>query len=463
MSGSFSSRSLSGLTIFTLSLLLLIAALTLFGNSLISVRLNEMDILLENAARNSEQNRGFLITAKLRQLQRRLKRLGESEDDFLREVKINQVVEFEYNNGLYRTRDQGYPLARFLTGLVRVLLGKPWSLTARRPLKNLTLQQAYILELKKDYPGAIQRYEKTQQEGRHKGTAIEDYIRLHLVFCYAMLGQYDTAVDQCTPLISGETDQETRMIAEELLDFLVSARKQWASIQKEGGSLLARAEAAYYYRDFKTATRLLKQALAGKRAAQRAQARYLLGRCHEDQGRLKQAIREYTEVMLIDMNSFWAKQANRRLFMVGRFYEKNKRLVRIARDNSRGYRDEKFFRKVEHIINALPQPEAKGGKKEIPGQGNKITKKMEEDLERLSFAARERLKGLNSAQRKEVKLLAKHYKEVVSIAMRDGNVFVGAIIKQNANRVTAATVFGTLSLQRSDIRNIRLLYRTPAR
>jgi len=412
---------------------------------------------MENAAIQKNQNRAFLIRSKIKVLRQRMENLKETAADFLSESRMQQIINVEQSEKTTAKDKSGFVLSRFFVGIIRTIMGKPWSLISKPIEKHDELEKAYLYEISRRYEQSIQVYEQLVKQKKYKDSSIKDYIQLHLAYCYTMLGQYSYSKSIYLSLLNSAGKKEIRELALNLLDFLIYSEKKLALLLKTGLTSLTRAERLYYYRDFKKAQKLLKKYVKNKRAYNRQKAVYLLGRCEEEQGQLKKALMTYTEVILIRDNTFWAKMANRRLFIIGKFYRKNKKLTSFAKKKSSSYHDDAFFKKVDAIVKAVPETENTNKRSVISKKNRIVSSSLEKRLKQLSTKKKKKI-IIPVAYQKAVKLLSKHYRVINRIVMKDGNVFIGSIIKRDAVKITVATVFGFIPLRKKDIRSIIVIF-----
>jgi TonB family protein len=72
-------------------------------------------------------------------------------------------------------------------------------------------------------------------------------------------------------------------------------------------------------------------------------------------GENEEATREYHAVIRNDSSRRWAKQANRRMIMLGEFYETRKKVAQEARKRLDEYQDQLFGEKVEELAGLVSE------------------------------------------------------------------------------------------------------------
>jgi len=450
-----SKKQIKSLFNLFIPIIIILILLFIFGSSIIKERFKDMDILLEKASLLQNRNRAFLINSKIKLLKQRIKAMKESSSDFISESKMQQIINFE-NNSNIKTKTKDTNITRKLIAFIRLLMGKPSNIRSNPIKENGELEKGYLFEVSRHYAKAILIYENLLKKNKNRISKINNYLHLHLGFCYAMLGQYEESKKIYLNLIKSTNKKDIKTIALNLLDFFIDAEKRITTYLKNSIDPVSQAERLYYFRDFKNAEKLLNNYLLGKKKKQAQKAKYLLGRCLEEQGNLKKALSVYIESILLNQKSFWAKMSNRRLFIIGKIYEKNKKLTRIAKKTSINQNDNIFIRDIERLVEALPNPKIKD---KITGK-KLLSKKMENDLTKLHTSKKNNsLKSLPKSYQKSVSLLSKHYKTIHCITMKDGNVFIGSIIKKGTTKTTIATIYGYISLGKIDIKSSKIIYR----
>lgn len=227
------------------------------------------------------------------------------------------------------------------------------------------------------------------------------------------------------------------------------------------------------------------------------------GRSNEEIGRTKAAIKDYRKTISINPRTQFAKNANRRLYLLGAFYEGDTALQKESKKNAVKLGDKKFIEKSEKLAKvtdsqrvaklsddeatkttvafieeeiadlkeekpsikeekkteekkeekqvAVVEPEKKVEKKKTEKRRPKKEAKTKPPKKNQTKLPKKKLTdpSLSRTQRKQ--LLIKKYKKVDKIFTQDGNVFVGAVIKENSSKITIVTVFGVIRVPQEKV------------
>lgn len=437
-----------GILSLLLAATLLTAVLALFGRVLMEERLGDLETNLEHLSTQQYQDRAFLIVSKIKLLRQRMTNPRETAQDFVDEYKVQRLVSLD-NASL---RDGAGPLPRRmffpLVSFIRVLMGKPPVLPGTDNTRDNDLESAYLHELKRQYMKAAGLFQRILDSGRYANTLKEDYLRLHIGFCLTMAGQYKEGRKQYAGILDKGEKTELKSLALELIDFSLLSENRINSILGDKGSLLDKAEEHLRFHNIPEALRLVQEHRK-RQTGERERALYIKGRCHEEQGEIQQAITAYTDILLIDMDSYWARLANRRLYIIGQIYHRNDRLRDMALKNSRDhYKEEDLFNKVSSILRT-------DGKEPQSGLNPATADK----LLRLEKKSMQKTDAIPAAYRTQVTILARQYTIVQIVSMKNGMKLVGSIISQDAKNLTLATVNGIHTLPMDEVVGTAVLYR----
>lgn len=444
---SFSSRK-RGIPALLITTILLTVLLTIFGKSLIEERLSDMEGLLEYASRQQIRDRTFLITSKITLLRKRMNNPKETKQDFVNEFKMQRILALDNKPVRSNTRTSFFSP---MTGLIRKLMGKPATIPKPGIKKDPLLEKAYLEELKRKYTLAADLFRKVIVDGRYTGTLKEDYIRLHIGFCLTMAGDFRGSRGQYVKLLKRGKESGLKTLALELLDFSILSEIRINKLAGKQISALDKAEEHLRLHNIPTAITLIKQHLKIQARLQRDRALYLLGRCLEEMGNLKSAITSYADVLLMNMNTYWARMANRRLYIIGEVYYRNRKLRELARKNSRErYKEDDLFRKVTSIL-----------RQETPAKEKQsaLNPKLTAKLKKITENKKRKTPALSENVKTQVKILARRYTVIRMFFMKNGMRLVGSILSGSATHSKLATVNGVVSLPKAEIVRSVILFR----
>jgi len=180
---------------------------------------------------------------------------------------------------------------------------------------------------------------------------VRSTVLLHRGFCYGLTGKYDESVKDLK-LITGRDEYyntENWNVAWKLLEEIKKLKKRTEVVKKMEISDQDKGKEMYLLGNYQNAINLLNKHLEKetKSDKNKSESRYFLGRASEDAGKMDEAIRQYSNILKNSPTSAWAKKANRRLYLMGKFYTENKELAKAAQANSKFFRDSSFIKEIE--------------------------------------------------------------------------------------------------------------------
>ncbi|MCX7727157.1 MAG: TonB family protein, partial [Chitinispirillaceae bacterium] len=159
---------------------------------------------------------------------------------------------------------------------------------------------------------------------------------------------YDKAKQIYEQVINNYSETEAGIIAWKLLDFINSIEKERQETEKSRLSIIEKAKKAYLLMDFRNAIKNYSIFLSQPQSIDKeVEARFFKGRSHEEIGETDEALLEYRAVIKKDLSKKWAREANRRLLMLGEFYEQQKDIAEEAKRQLEAYQDEVLIKNIE--------------------------------------------------------------------------------------------------------------------
>lgn len=358
------------------------------------------------------------------------------------------------------------------------------------------LEDAYFMESISAFPEAISLYEKVRKVF-HPDSYEHRFAAFHEAFCFAVTGDTKKALNLLKKVFIGRQD-----------DLALSARKFYAFIQetqklqKSIARLKPSAEKAEKYMKIGDHLNALKT-IEKMRPEKRTQKVALLkATALESLGLHKAAILRYRK--LAQSNSEYAKEANRRLFILGQKIN-DKKIIRESIRNGYRLRDNNFIEKSQSIATIIPQRDKEKLKAEkiskysiketdssIPDityqkykeeagittiakveppksekkkASNKPAKKPDENSinEKAFKALQPDADGVSASVMRRVlntmltipereKVLRDNYPNQTEIITMDNNRLVGPIIEASGKEIRIVTVYGIMRLKRSQIK-----------
>jgi TonB family protein len=180
-------------------------------------------------------------------------------------------------------------------------------------------------------------------------------IMVHQAFCYSMISNYDKAKSVYENVINMYPSTEAGILAWKLLDFIQSMEKERVTVATSNVNSLEKAKQYYLLMDFKNAIKQYSKIVDQSETSSLGEAHFYKGRSHEELGETEDAIVEYKLVAKMDSKADWGRQANRRLLMLGEFYEKQKSISDEAKKQLEKYQDQQFLKNMEVYSNFVPK------------------------------------------------------------------------------------------------------------
>jgi hypothetical protein len=319
-------------SIRALPILLFLLFAIFFNTNLVTVRMSELNYLLEDASGAQEVMNNSSIVGRFELLKRRLEH-GESQvDSYALEARIQALTAPRRSPGsdspaaiapLVR------PLRAFLNGL-RFVLGKPPIHPESENATLSALEVAYLGERSRSYRLALQEY-RGVLPAIPIGTDLRATALLHVAFCESMLNRTVNARAILTDVISENPGKEQSRVAWKLLGFLDLLDEKRSAALRGTTTDLDRARQAYLLVDYSTSIDLLTGFIITHRNDPRlGEAFYFRGRSHEELGELVPAIDDYRTVISYPAAGTWTREAQRRLFLLGTVYGQGDKVARDA-------------------------------------------------------------------------------------------------------------------------------------
>jgi TonB family protein len=343
------------LRIFLVLLLLVLTAL--FNVGLIDIRIEEMSYLLGKIASGQDVSNSLGIIGKYELIKRRMQYGEENNSNYELEAKVQALSSGEKlsdKQGTLQKAVYRVPV-RFTLNVIRVMLGKE-IINAKEEDKVLNvLEIGYFWERNRKYSEAIKVYDQVLAQ-TNTAPEIKAAVMIHKAFCHSMLSEYEISKRTYEHVISVYPNTEAGVLAWKLLDFISSMEKQRAGLEMEKMSFFDKAHQFYLLMDYRNSIKYFSIFLQGKAPDSLVwEASFYMGRSHEELGESEEAMAQYQKVIRGDKSRVWAKQANRRMLMMGEFYEQKKQISDEARRQLALYQDQGFGNKVDQYASMVSE------------------------------------------------------------------------------------------------------------
>lgn len=347
-------------TLIQLFGILVFLAFTLFFNiGLVDIRFKEVNYLLDKVAFDSDASNALGIVAKYELIKRRMELGEENTGTYEIEAKVQALLSrSQYENEREDAGERKYlqlPI-RILLNAIRFTLGKEIVNPMGENEIFKVLEIAYFWERNRKYAEAIKIYDNVMKMP-DVGPVIWSAVLIHKAFCYSMMSDYKKAVEIYELVISRYPNTEAGVLSWKLLDFIQSIQKKVDQVKEYTTGDFDRAKEYYLYMDYRNAIKYLSIFLQqNKDAPEVAQARYFKGRSHEEIGETEEAVMEYRNTIANDKTKRWAREANRRMVMLGEFYDYRSKMSQEAEKQLKAYQDESFMSTMNKFKSIMPEP-----------------------------------------------------------------------------------------------------------
>jgi TonB family protein len=346
--------------LFPLLILVFIIAITIMFNlSVIDIRYQELDKNLYNVAYQQDLNKSLSMLSKVSILKRRITTGTETSEEYALESKIMAVISSDLlKESTVKPSKWSYmrPVARLGMNVIRLILGKGIEKDINQGKEDdKELEIAYFYERNRRYDKALEMYSAILNARKHTPEMIS-VIELHKGFCEAMAGDFVTARSSFENVIARSPDSETATVAWRLLDFMSTIDDERAAMAADGVASLLYGKKLYLLMEYRKAISIFVEVSGtSKDNNELAEALFLKGRSHEELGDPAMALDAYRDVIDKFGESTFAQEANRRIYILGEFYERDKEITNIALQRLKQYKDESFFDELNTYSNIVDE------------------------------------------------------------------------------------------------------------
>lgn len=334
----------------------------LFNIALIDIRFDEINYLLGRVARDEDASKAFGIVARYELVKRRMTLGEENEGNYALEARIQSLVsgdQFQDTAAAKaRAKIWAYPTRLILNGL-RLAMGKEIVNPVGENHMLRVLEIGYFWERNRKYSEAIKYYDQVLGQA-DLATEIRASVLMHKAFCHSMQSEYRKARDIYERVINAYPSTEAGVLSWKLLDFLDEIEAGRSGIETQNLSDFEKARQYYLLMDYRSAIKFFSQYLASGAADSVPEARFYKGRAHEELGETEQAVAEYRIVIANDVTRHWAREANRRMVMLGEFYQQKEQVSSEARELLTEYKDNDFLSGLSKYRSMMEQSSLRG-------------------------------------------------------------------------------------------------------
>ncbi len=325
----------------------IIAVTVMFNLAVIDLRYQELDNTLYKIAYQQDINKSLSMLSKVSILKRRLEKGTETAEEYALESKIMAVISSDLltqPNTVESKFQYMRPVARLGLNAIRLVMGKSIESEVGKEEDNKELEVAYFYERNRRYDKALEMYAAILKAKKHT-PVMRAVIELHKGFCEGMLADFTSARRSLEGVIAENPNSDEAAVAWRLIDFMNTIDDERTASYAAGSSTtLEYGKKLYLLMDYRKAIAVFAELSAKLKVTDElAEALFLKGRSHEELGDPYLAIEAYREVISKYGRSSFAQEANRRIYILGEFYERDKEITNIALTKLKEYRDEGFF------------------------------------------------------------------------------------------------------------------------
>ncbi|BDA78846.1 hypothetical protein LPTSP3_g17760 [Leptospira kobayashii] len=333
--------------LFFLIFILLFGFFGLASQSIVGVKLQELRFgILRDQLMNYE-----LSSQTLRE---RLKQMFLSKDDYLQEVKVN-ILE----SGIMNSETKGLELEmswRDKFGLavinaVRALNFKPFLELEEQQKTIIRLQFAFYMERTRKFSISSKKYEELEEI--LEGSLADElaFTLLHNGYCLVMMGERERAYVKLKKAIDIFPGTHYAENAELLISFLQEGDKRKLDLKTSNKKPEELAYSLFQAGDYEETLKTLESLpkLTNDQS-------YIKARSMEELGKTSNAVKEYIQLVKQKDNKEVAIRANRRLLLIGNFYQENKSLVEFSKGEAEKLGDDKAAKQIEEGKSLVLKP-----------------------------------------------------------------------------------------------------------
>lgn len=338
--------------------------------------------------------------------------------------------------------------------------------TQKAPLANLDevrslelLEQAFQLERIREYRDALGIYELLEVQVRD--VRLQGIIRLHRGFCQALLGEVDLARASYERVIESHRDDDLGVTATLLLRHLETILQERVALLRSDIDQVTKARKMAALLQCKDVLESFDPDAIQNNEA-RTEVLMLRARCEEELGNKNSALEQYVRVIRTAGETEVARDANRRVFLLGSQTAQGERIREAAVRVNRRLQDPSFKR-MQEWESAAPRVEMDPRELE------------EEPSPEIMVSLEETAKafGLDSApstttaphqalQQTKVKtaveaprIMVPPSGTTVRVEMEGGKTFVGQVISEpGAEEIEIQTMIGVIGVSRKELVSI---------
>lgn len=334
--------------------ILLIGALILFSlyanDAIIDYRMEEYNKSMEALSQSYNSGHALNMLARFELIKQR-QNIAEEADETALEMKLQSLASQKLieRKAVEKTL-QTKAIEMVIRGMGAVL-GKKRVVTEVPSGLAQELEVAYFYERSRKYDKAIQVYSRGL-EGKDVAPEVSATLHLHRGFCASLLGDYSKAIADFKAAAALMPESEEARVAIKLSEITVGLQEEVRLAREaKDQTPYQSGRRLFLLANYAEAARSLQKVIADAQAdeAQKMESRYLYARAQEELGQDSDAVLTYRSLIQHDPNGAYAKKANRRLYVLGKFYSNDEDLAKTALKKIEQYQDFKFINSLKSL------------------------------------------------------------------------------------------------------------------
>ncbi|EKR71704.1 hypothetical protein LEP1GSC021_4938 [Leptospira noguchii str. 1993005606] len=294
-----------------------------FGLIVLDTKLYELKVTLE-------KRKLFNFSFSSEILRSKFESILSNRDNIRAEMNLNNLQSSLIESNQLETFSVGVlqSFGSVLINAVRFVTGKPPIDFEISSTKIRLLEHAFALERNQAYKEAYQAYGEST-ETFAKGTDESGFILLHQGFCLAVQGEFDYALKDLESVLENNPGTVFANDAEILIAIIQKSKQSAKEIEENFDSPESRARAYFAKGNY---AKVLEE--FAKSDMTSAEMKYIQSYSLEKTGNQNAAITEYAKLAFSNTNKEIAIKANRRLMMLGHYYNAGSEIVKISDKNA---------------------------------------------------------------------------------------------------------------------------------
>lgn len=336
----------------------LIAMLILFSlytnEAIIQYRMNEYNRAMEALSQTYNSSHALNMLARFELIKQR--QTQPEEDETALELRMQSLASGKLL--VPEARQEGLK-SKVIGAAIRAvgfLLGKKKAKAGVNNVVQRELEAAYFFERSRKYDKAIEIYSKGL-DAANLSVEVSATLLLHRGFCASLTGEYRKAKDDFTKVASMVPESEEAHVAIRLREMTQALEDQVRLARDSKQSPFLAGKQLFLLANYAEAARSLQKVISSPTSdpSEKLQSRYLYARSQEELGQDSDAVVTYRSVIQVSPNSDEAKKANRRLYVLGKFYSNDEDLAKSALKKMEKYQDFKFINSLKSLDAPRPR------------------------------------------------------------------------------------------------------------